>query len=93
MLYTAVIIVRAYPSGSRRPAWRGALLGAGAAASPLRPAPAGLRKRVLTFYLAQGDMHLLEVEKAKRRAAAGRARGADLSTLVREAIRRAYGAR
>jgi hypothetical protein len=47
-----------------------------------------------TFRLESSDIELLEHEKARRRARTGRVRGAaDLSTLVREAIRKTYGAK
>lgn len=45
-----------------------------------------------TFYLEQGDIAALEKERFRRRSQSGRRRGnADLSALVREAIRKAYG--
>jgi hypothetical protein len=56
-----------------------------------KPQKALLKK---TFYLTPEDVELLETERAKRRRVHGRSFGiADLSTLVREAIRRSYGSR
>jgi hypothetical protein len=44
------------------------------------------------FRITVSDMELLEEEKARRRRSGGRVRGeADLSALVREAIRRTFG--
>jgi hypothetical protein len=45
-----------------------------------------------TFYLEKEDLSVLERERFNRRAQTGRRRGnADLSALVREAIRKTYG--
>jgi len=45
-----------------------------------------------TFYLELVDLDTLERERFRRRAQTGRRRGnADLSALVREAIRKTYG--
>jgi len=53
-----------------------------------RPPAATLRR---TYTLTPEDAQLLEFELAKRWAAHGRIRGVDLSALVRDAIRKAYG--
>lgn len=52
---------------------------------------AGLVKA--TFYLEPRDLAALERERDRRRSAIGRRRGVDLSALVREAIRGAFGRR
>jgi hypothetical protein len=44
-----------------------------------------------TYYLTLADIALLEAERTRRRAATGQRRGLDLSALVREAIRAAFG--
>jgi hypothetical protein len=55
----------------------------------VRPKSALLKK---TFYLTPEDIELLETERARRRRTHGRSLGiADLSLLVREAIRKCYG--
>ena len=46
-----------------------------------------------TFYLDPGDMTLLEGERLRRIQAGQARRGADLSALVREAIRGTFGRR
>jgi len=53
--------------------------------------PGGARVKA-TFYLEEDDITTLERERFKRRTQTGRRRGtADLSSLVREAIRKTYG--
>jgi hypothetical protein len=53
--------------------------------------PPGLKIKA-TFYLEMEDLSVLERERFRRRAQTGRRRGnADLSALVREAIRKTYG--
>ena len=44
-----------------------------------------------TYYLTLADIALLEAERTRRRAATGQRRGLDLSALVREAVRTAFG--
>jgi hypothetical protein len=52
-----------------------------------------LERVKVTFYLEPKDLELLELAKLRRRMAGARRQGvADLSALVREAIRKAYGA-
>jgi hypothetical protein len=54
--------------------------------------PRGMRVKV-TFYLEEDDITVLERERFNRRTLTGRRRGiSDLSSLVREAIRKTYGA-
>lgn len=45
----------------------------------------------MTFYLDPGDVELLEAERHRRIKAGQARRGADLSALVREAIKARYG--
>jgi hypothetical protein len=62
-----------------------------------RPTPAGHQPKgaetfvKATYYLTLADIALLEAERTRRRAATGQRRGLDLSALVREAVRTAFG--